>query len=465
MGEALLVRRGGGGGSKIINGILQEYYAESDVVSADTFISFLENIPTTYLDGENSESLYPVSIQAIKMNDTKVMTILSSTYSQKIGCTVIELGLNGPVIGTKTIFNAGSRYTAKRMVDIAYIKPSDTDAVLFFNTSAYDGKLVGLWVSADTETNEVTVQANPYEIDSSNAYLELITNAIKLESNKFLIVANRKVSSNYSLNAYALQTNTTMKTVTVNKLILSTTCKDYGSAPRLIRMSEEQYCFFTSYGKVHTFNLDSTYSTVSNYLETQVVILSSTVKLKLYDICKISTNKAIVFFGQSSDKSLGASFITINNGVANVDKTISEIVSFSSSFNYSPLFSLIYYEKGKITFYINLGGCKKIIFEVNEEANALTLESNTDLFDSATDGTINPGASVPIIGGPYLVLPFTWNSLFMIIARTNDSDSDYDEAFKVVRFKKTAVPATSRIDGLTKNQLSTTQKGKVWTLE
>ena len=462
MGEALLVRKGGGG-SKVINGILEEYYAESDVISADTFISFLDNVPTTYFSNTSRSNSEPPAIQAIKLSTTKVLMIIAPTYTYQQQYAVIDLGADGAVIGTTTVYSTPAAYYAQRPLDIAYIKVSDTDIFLFFFTGRYStAALVGLWVSVNIETNEVTVEANPYTIDSSMTEMWMLSNAIKLESNKFLIVTKETQSSKYPVYAYVMQINASAKTVTVlNKLTLTTT-ESYGgeSYPRLIRMSEEQYCLLRRDVAVCTFNLDSTYSTVSNYLKTKIGTPTN-ISNVIY-ICKISSNRVIVFFAPNTT-TLSASFVTINNGIVNVDKTISEAVSFSSNIIYGYLQA--YYEEGEITLYMSdcytSQFCKKIIFEVNDGASSLTLKSNTDLFDSTTDGTATKpsGDTVSVI--PYSVLPLTHNSLLMMLCLWNG----FEEAFKVIRSEKTAIPATSKIDGLTKNQLSTTKKGKVWTLE
>lgn len=462
MGEALLVRKGGGG-SKVINGILEEYYAESDDISADTFISFLDNVPTTYFSDTSRSNNEPPAIQAIKLSTTKILMIIAPTYTYQQQYAVIDLGADGAVIGTTTEYRTPSAYYAKRTLDIAYIKVSDTDIFLFFFTGSYStAKLVGLWVSVNIETNEVTVEVNPYTIDSSMTQMWMLSNAIKLESNKFLIVTKETQSSKYPVYAYVMQINASAKTVTVlNKLTLTTTESNSGeSYPRLIRMSEEQYCLLRNDIAVSTFNLDSTYSTVSNYLKTKIGTPASS-SYCIYNICKISSNRAIVFFAPNNT-TLSASFVTINNGMVNVDKTISEAVSFSSTIIYGHLQA--YYEEGEITLYMSdcytSKFCKKIIFEVNDGASTLTLKSNTDLFDSTTDGTATKpsGATVSVI--PYSVLPLTRNSLLMILCLWNG----FEEAFKVIRSEKTAVPATSKIEGLTKNKLTTTTKGKVWTL-
>lgn len=461
MGEALLVRKGGGG-SKVINGILEEYYAESDVISADTFISFLDNVPTTYFCKSDGSSNEPLAFQTIKLSDTKVLIIIAPTYSYQQQYAAIDLGADGAAIGTTTVYSTPSGYYAKRERDIAYIRVSDTDILLFFSTNKYStATLVGLWVSVDLETNEVTVEANPYTIDSTTGYINMLSNAINLESSKFLIVTKRGTSSKYPVYAYVLQINASAKTVTVlNKLTLTTEGSDIEYYPRLVRMSEEQYCLLRSAIAVDTFNLDSTYSTVSNYLKTQIGTPSTSVPAYIvYNICKISSNRAIVFFSPTST-TLAASFITINNGVVNVDKTISEVASFSSGITYGYLQA--YYEDGKVTLYlsINSGQSKKIIFEVNDGASTLSLKSNTDFYDPTIDGAVERPDGTNFNAVSNAVLPLTHNSLFVLLG-----GGGYEKAFKVIRSEKTAIPATSKIDGLTKNQLSTTKKGNVWTLE
>lgn len=460
MGEALLVRKGGGG-SKVINGILEEYYAESDVISADTFISFLDNVPTTYFCESDGSSNEPLAFQTIKLSDTKVLIIIAPTYSYQQQYAAIDLGADGAAIGTTTVYKTPSGYYAKRERDIAYIRVSDTDILLFFSTNKYStATLVGLWVSVDLETNEVTVEANPYTIDSTTDYINMLSNAIELESSKFLIVAKRGTST-YPVYAYVLQINASAKTVTVlNKLTLTTEGSGNEYYPKLVRMSEEQYCLLRSAIAVDTFNLDSTYSIVSNYLKTQIGTPSTTIPAYIaYNICKISSNRVIVFFFPTST-TLAASFITISNGVANVDKTISEVASFGSGVTYSYLQA--YYEDGEVTLYLsmNIGKSKKIIFEVNDGASTLTLKSNTDFYDPTAEGTVERPNGTNFNAVSNAVLPLTHNSLFVLLG-----GGEYEKAFKVIRSEKTAIPATSKIDGLTKNQLSTTKKGNVWILE
>lgn len=129
MGEAMITRRGGGGGK--LNALVEQYQvAAGGSVSANGFVKFVDGMKTHSLNG-----IYPV-VMAIALTTSKVLVVYGEKESVAYYGSVLELTGAGASIGTRTqIGTRTSKYVAPA---IELTKINETRALLLYNkTSQY----------------------------------------------------------------------------------------------------------------------------------------------------------------------------------------------------------------------------------------------------------------------------------------------------------------------------------------
>lgn len=121
MGEALLTRRGGSGGSgEIINGIIEEYYAATEDINANTFVEFVGNPEYSDATTEFSFTNY-YSYDAVVVNENTVLMVICRYDSSAI------TSVSGVVItiqdGTATFSTEQTLYTySTTYAGVAFIR-------------------------------------------------------------------------------------------------------------------------------------------------------------------------------------------------------------------------------------------------------------------------------------------------------------------------------------------------------
>lgn len=127
MGEAMITRRGGGGGK--LNAIIEQYQvAAGGSVSANGFVKFVDGMKTHSLNG-----IYPV-VMAVALTNNKVLVVYGEKESVAYYGSVLELTGAGVSIGTRTqIGTRTSKYVAPA---IELTKINETRALLLYNKTA-----------------------------------------------------------------------------------------------------------------------------------------------------------------------------------------------------------------------------------------------------------------------------------------------------------------------------------------
>lgn len=457
-----------GASTNVINGILEEYYAESGTIDANTFVEFAGKIKQTYI-GYLTYTEYGFSFNAVKINDNTVLFVrAASTY---IDSWIIKLKKDSAVLYPQTQLTVGYVINSTNQNGgIPLIKCSDTDYLCVFGFGTYNpsSNFSGVHFSVDLTANLVTYTF----VTLNNRSDSFITasNFIELSENKFLLVHTSNIrSESYKTKASVIQFNPSTKKFSLESIIILFDGHRVYKNAKLIELSLNRFAVLGingSYPGLITFDLDASYSNASNIKYVQLSTL--TYSEKETDICKIENNKLIAFTAGDSNarKTLKAIFISIlSDGTANIDTTIESAITSSYKIDYTN------------TIYSN--GILKILvsslysyhyaycFTMNVGTNSLTQVSKETIYaaGNSSDEDYTMG-DVQYKGQTfaYLMIPFSINTVFIISGWFSSSYGRY-LGFKRYKDKTTISKSIELIDGLTKNKISETASGKVWALK
>lgn len=466
-----------GASTSVINGILEEYYAESGTIDANTFVDFVDSVKNTFWSQLSSSRDYPFGIQAVKLNDSQVLLVFMSITLFNAG--ILTFTNKDVSIGTITRLQNGGTGSAARKFDLSYLKISDTEFYFLGRSGSYvtpRSGLVGFWVTVDNKNREVSVETRT-TVDSTEYSANLVSNAISLGSNRFLLLTSRgSVGGKYPLFYNILKADPTTKTVSLEKQAELYSANDYaiisGGYSQLLQLTKTKYCFLTGGSQYNLCVFDFINDSVSNVTFTTIVASSTSfINYGSARIHKLSDSKIILVRpnGPSNPLYFDAHFITISsNNTATLNQTLTNFVSFDTNCNYG--FLTLNYKNNKFYMYPTGGEsynyAYKAIFSINISNNTLTLDSKEQIYDgsSSADGRVDVSStSYQTELRPCLVLELSDNS--NLILSTRDNSSYVYTAFKTIRKRISAVKSAGLINGLTKNKISETASGKVWVLK
>ena len=462
-----------GASTNVINGILEEYYAESGTIDANTFVDFVDSVKNTFWSQLSSSRDYPFGIQAVKLNDSQVLLVLMSITLFNAG--ILTFTNKGVSIGTITKLQNEGTGTSRKF-DLPFLKISDTEFYFLGRSGSYvtpKNGLVGFWVTTDNKNREVSVKTRT-TVDSTEYSANLVSNAISIGSNKFLLLTSRgSVNGKYPLFYNILKADPTTKTVSLEKQGELYSADDYtiiaGAYSQLLQLTETKYCLLTGSSKHYLLVFDFINGSVSNVTLTNIVASSISFVIDgSARIHKLSDTK-IILVKPGDSLSFDAHFITISsNNTVTLNKTLTSFVSFDTNCKYG--FLTLNYKNNKFYMYPTGGEsynyAYKAIFSVDISNNTLTLDSKEQIYDgsNSADGRVDIGStSYAVDLRPCLVLELSNNS--NLILSTRDNSSYVYTAFKIIRKRASAVKSTILINGLTKNKISETASGKVWVLK
>lgn len=491
MADAIITRRGGGGAADVVNGILEEYYAESETIDANTFVSFLDSIRNTKWDYLATDSTYVMALQAIKLSDSRVLLIGIGGASSLVYGTVLSFAGTSVKIGTLTKAAIGQVNLIANRLDPVYMKVSDSDVVFLAKSGSYvdpRNGLVYVWVSVGDDDSVSIVGRNTLDTDEVQA----LTNAVQLSSDTFMFLEKIYKNSKYYIYAYVVKTNflgssstdgrpafseKSISVVKKTELYVSDAYETL-SYSRLVSLNGTRFCFYSANStqtSVYCFTIDSSYN-ITTYPKlliantyTSYVMSASTMK-KLSDslvmfISPTGGNDALYY--DIHFVGIDSAAITLVNSVKKVFKT-DQYTEYGRT-------TIGEYEDGTIKVYVTGGKSYNYAYEIELVLDLVSFTAsvnhikqiyasyNTSDEDIYPDAPSTSGLASYYSAKPYIAIPFTSNSAMLLCGV--DNGSYVYSTFKIVRSRKSATKSTSVISGLTKSKLTESASGKVWKLK
>lgn len=421
---------GGGSGSiQVINGIIEQYKASNQTISANSFVQFIGD--TQLVKNTSGASVYE-NIVAVKVSSDKVFVVhRSGNNLNAIICTI-----NGTTIipGTDiVIVNGGSGIFAYSNASAQLI---DTNKV--FVAHRYGSDMMG--VVCDISGTTITVGTDTLLVSGNSAGHVISTTLV--ETNK-VFIAHRKGNA---LNGVVCTISGITITTGTDTELVSGTSVYTGAIAQLIDTNK---VLITHRGTT-TALLNGVVCTINDTTITagaDTELVSGSNAYGNASIVAISTNKA--FISHRNGSYLYGIICTINNTTITVG-TDTQLTNESNS--YTNAFAI-------------LAGTNKVFIahrSINDNLYGLlcTIDNATITVD--TDTKIAEGISVYVNSSVVLV---DTNKVF--IAHRNDDDL-YGIVFKIngtnIEDMITIVPSSTKIEGLLATQATENSAGNVWVL-
>ena len=468
-----------GASTSVINGILEEYYSESETIDANTFVSFLDSIRNTKWDSLATDSTYVMALQAIKLSDSRVLLIGIGGAGSLVYGTVLNFAGTSVKIGTLTKANIWQVSLMTERLDPVYMKVSDSDVVFLAKSGSYvdpRNGLVYVWVSVGDDDSVSIVGRNTLDTDEVHA----LTNAVQLSSDTFMFLEKSYTNSKYYIYSYVVKINLSEKSISVVKKTELYVLDAYESLSysRLVPLNGTRFCFYsarTTQTIVYHFDIDSKFNitpysglVIANTY-TSYVMSASTMK-KISDslvmfISPTGGNDALYY--DIHFVGIDSTAITLVNSVKKVFKT--------DQYTHYGRTTIGEYEDGTIKVYVTGGKSYNYAYEIElaldlgsftasaNHIKQIYASYNTSDEDIYPDAPSTSGLASYYSAKPYIAIPFTSNSVMLLCGV--DSGSYVYSTFKIVRSRKSATKSTSVISGLTKNKLTESASGKVWKLK
>lgn len=213
MAEAIKM---GGGSSKIINGIIEEYYSYYNDISPNTFVEYIgelsypySNSQVTELAPQNSDSfLSPVAIQ---LNDNTVIIVCrdyNSTYTEYLMCVALTFNMNDNTISIGSPISTSLSYSALLSSDYSHlVRINDTTFAVIVSITVQELKEYSQYIYYTTfsvsSNNTITLLQKEKSLYSSSS-LDGFTRSrigisvISITDNFLLIVSPSSYSSSFN---------------------------------------------------------------------------------------------------------------------------------------------------------------------------------------------------------------------------------------------------------------------------
>lgn len=435
---------GGGGSSKIINGIIDEYLAETETINSNTFVEFV-NGNTTYgtndvkLSPNNYKGLYRFSLA---LSDTKILILYNSDNVDRRLYGVIVTVENSTIsTGTETLISS--------VRDSAYYGIAGclmSENKVFVSYSGTNKYLTGVVITIQDSTITIGTPIVLYNTEAiyngSDNQLSQPCYAFQLTSSKLVLFFGT------SQAMYIFIISIVGNNISVSKVDKNT---NYSISKCCVsRLSEYKYIF--------TWQYSIPYMTAIVVIENDTITYGGSVTLNPNS----GTNQAVVNYVQSltEDKAIivytryqNASGASTSNSyfvirIASIkDKSITLSNEIGTNYSSTSTVSIM-----RLTHSVAL-----INFN-----NVMTIFSCVGI-----SGTITQLNNIvfPVNGSSYLTnilsikLP---NDKLFFSANVTDS---YTLGFNTGNYSGTSIKkAISSICGITKSKCTTTTKGKVWVL-
>lgn len=462
MGQSKLL---GGGTSNIVNGIIEEYYAATEDVSANTFVEFISK--TEMVAAASQKTLVEsgtygpvVRVSAAALSDTKVFVAFSvNVNTYRLYALICTVNTQTNTVTPGTVVNVSSDTAAAEIISVVALTSSKV--ALVYSGSA-TRTLAMIRCRICTISGTTITMGTQQQLQPSNQFWGA-GKAVKLTDSSFLLTGCASSSSAASITLQAAVCTVSGTTVTVGSFTTITSDEEQAvDTYEMIEISSTKVLLAISKKSSANSSYKSTYVIILTVSGTTVTKGSwyeqkSNISYTQYiKLVKLSQTKAVLFYGGAYYQY--ACVVTISG----------TSVSYGTSV----------YLQSKLSNYLDLYAAAY----TTEYCIILTRESGSSGYSASmtvltiSDKTITVNKKVSI--GPHLceynydvsIVPYE-NSRKAIIfagdAPTNTSTVNLIQQVDDIEIYAGITPltASSKFLGLTRNKATTTKKGKVWVLK
>ena len=433
----LSVKGGGGGSIKVLNGIIEEYKATTDEISANTFV---EKVMVNTISNISTETLSSMStckaITATKLSESKVFITYSTGTSYPLYARILEF-IDGEItLGDEiTILSKLDDGNSSSIIQVSCISENKVFMVYRGSSSCLSGVVCTIDGMVITKGSETTLYEGGYDYG---------TRIATIDDNKVFITFSASLASSY---LYAIVCTISGTTITAGTAIQLSTNTNSGKHVSVVTLSKDKVFIAHSYAGSSYTNLYGMVCTISGTTitaGTDKKISSPSVSIFYIRAVALSDDTVFISYGYNTNYYLYAIVCTIS-GTTITAGTGTAL----SSVNYSGLSS----------FPIKVSKDKVLVIHLDESFYLCATVCNI------STRTISKG------------------SAYTLVSANSCSRADFDLAGAVLNsvllithgyaglFATTCIPdgdtikqSTTVIHGLSKTKATATTKGQVWML-
>lgn len=434
----------------ISNGIIEEYLTTSDTIDANTFVEFVNtNDYTLSTDTELSSSYYSYAYaRAVKLNDTKVFIVHNSNTD--------TMGLNGMVceINGDTITHGADTVLSAAYASSSFASPVAIDENTVFISHSAGGDNPGLnGIVCTISGLVITPGTDTVLVSTVNSYYSSYATPIFNTREGWVLVTHMSDEDNFYLNGIICHISGTTITHNTDTTIVST-MGSYTNAKAVELASG--YVFIAHPNGTKLNGIMCTISTINGgslYLYTDTAIVSTSGSWNNANLLRLDSARVLITHANNSDNAYlnaivcSISYTTITPGT---DTQLEAVVGASNG-SYPVLLEedKVFIAHGDSYFD---GRLKAAICTIS--GTTITLVLN-DVIDSDVS-SINE------------VNPVVLDDTTVFILHCTGGDGHYMSltlSGLIYKIAKKIKIAEDSIDGMTKEECSSTTAGDVWVLE
>lgn len=442
-------KQGGAGGGEIINGIIEQYKASTSDISANSFVEFVTTVSKGN-DIQLSTKLGGISATAIDDNKVFVTHKNSTTGSFPVsdGLFGMVCTINGTTITTGTDTQlVGGNYAGMW----AYAITIDTNKVFVICTDGSNYRLGGTVCTISGTTISTSGLTSIY---SSNSSIQGAS-ATKIDANKVYVSTNTGYSSYYLMGIICTISGTS---ITVGSATTISSNKESGNVTSTTTIDTNKvfiaYPYETSYDTLGGVVCTVSGTTITKGSNTQLSTITNSgitnAQMLPERIVTLDTNKVFIAHSGSNYELCG--IVCTVSGTTITKGTDTQLYSNTQSV-YSIQISA---EK--------IGNDKVFVTHSNQAGSGSQQKLNGLLCNvSGTTITIDSDTSLTtgVCSANYNSSTVLENKIFIV--HQSDSTNKYLNGI-VVDLTPTIKLSTSKIDGITKDEITTSTAGDVWVL-
>ena len=428
-------KQGGAGGGDIVNGIIEQYKASTSTIDANSFVEFVNSknveIGDTYQIYDTFSSPKPTT-SAIQVSKNKIFLLYNGNNAlRSVICTISGTTIT---LGTETIIETNSSYTYP-IFSGALI--NDNKVLVAYALQSVSGYAYSVVCTISGTT--ITIGTKSNYISSALANIAVIT----LESDKAIVIYGRRPSSDYvEIHGRICTISGTTITLGTDKTINSHSYSGTVISAKLIDTNK----VFIAHTYSYNYNLYAQVCTISGTTitvgsDTSLVTTANSGSNNIQAVT-VDTNKVVVFHQKDNTRSLNYMFCTISG------TTITKYTdgAFNSTSNTADNANAIY--KGDRLY---------IYYSVSNTLKVYTANINGTSFSNAKTTTL-----ISSVFASYC-------PIMLAIANDNAIFVNWFPSNQGVKAAITPTPpdikeSTTKINGLTKTQATTSTAGDVWIL-
>lgn len=410
-------------GSKVVNGIIEKYLAENETIEANSFVEFVNNINVEFDSVVRSSNSYSY-IDVIVLDENRVFITFDDGNSRVCGavCTILDDGIH---TGTTLQLDSDK---IPCIQDMVLVSENLVFQAYGMHGSGFTGKLKYNLLKFSDDV--ITIVCSGNISTPTNASYDVCT--LLIDDNR-VFVGHQKggstSSSNYNYYYQGIICTITEDSVslgsnvTLNTLNVSNKCVPLGKDKVAIVYVQDYHYYIV------ICNISENTITKGDALDSGISYSSG----GSYELIQLLNDKFMIIFKDGNVYKTGVIFIEDNN-------IAKSTLSFLYESNISTYQSLLLDKEQQSILLIPYS---------SSSVNALTIVKNAITEEQKT--------SIPY--NSYMTFAILNKNRIVTITKEN-----YKPALVVSSIDIRIKQSTSKIAGLTKTKITTTQQGDVWLL-